>query len=976
MSHNKDEKKKRVTCIFKNCLDILRDNEGLTGEKALRILSHLLTLKLIEPQLDNEINIDKYNYDFSEYEDEIIEKHKTKLLKLVRFSNLEEEKEGNLPKIMNCLWDEILSVHPITKNIFLKGKRFDINHQSTYKKMINNLKSLKITNTEFDILGSAYEEVIQYVMTGKVFGQFFTQPIIKKLMVNLIKPKLYNNGTIESCCDPTMGTGGFLTTYLHNIIKQSEERNIKLDWNFIINEGLYGKELEPDTYQLAISNMLISSGHLFNKIERGDTIREPITRKFDNILSNPPFGIKGLKYDDFTFSLKNEYIPIKTDNAVSLFLQAIIYMLKINGKCAIVLPDGQDLFSKTNKTLIAIREYLMKTCDLKEIIYLPSGLFEYTSIKTCVFFFIKKKENKDVLEIKTINKNKQETKRNYIFVDYHQTSTIKFYNYNPNEEIKNLLVEVPIEKIASNLYSLNYAEYIKDDKKEEYNNDITIKILGDLFDLNGNGKTNSKDITNTGEYPFYKASCENPSGTHNDFDFDGEEYLLIVKSGGSSSKPISDNYGIGKIFMVNGKCAANIAVFQLLPKTNNNLKYLAYYLKFIQNKIQELAKYCTNNGNIDMKELMKMKIPIPSLERQEGIVKYLDFIYEKTIKTSEKKIQELKQLNELCLNNQKLYGKNIEKELGEICDIDYGTRIVKGNNIEGDYPVYGSGRAMFTTETYNRKGFNILIGRFALSQECVRLINENIFLNDSGLTIKPKLDNLLHKYISYYLFHNQNIIYNCARGTAQKNLEINEFKSIKIPIPSLERQKEIVQYCEHNDNLIKELEKEIESNKNIAKQFITSFFSINQNDENIIEDSDEKLCKTLSDKLNIDKPKKKSSKIKEEPDENIIEDSDGEELIEKPKKKSSKVKEEPDENIIEDSDEEEIIKKPKNKSSKVKDSDGEEPIEKSKKKSSKVKDDSNDEDIIEKPKKKSSKIKEDSNDEDIIEKPKKKSNKK
>ena len=45
--------------------------------------------------------------------------------------------------------------------------------------------------------------------------------------------------------------------------------------------------------------MLISSGHMFENLDKGDSIREPITRKFDNILANPPFGIKGLKYDDF-----------------------------------------------------------------------------------------------------------------------------------------------------------------------------------------------------------------------------------------------------------------------------------------------------------------------------------------------------------------------------------------------------------------------------------------------------------------------------------------------------------------------------------------------------------------------------------------------------------------------------------------------------------------------------------------------------
>ena len=48
--------------IFKNCLNILRDNEGLTGEKALRNMSYLLILKLLEPHFGNEIDIDNYEY--------------------------------------------------------------------------------------------------------------------------------------------------------------------------------------------------------------------------------------------------------------------------------------------------------------------------------------------------------------------------------------------------------------------------------------------------------------------------------------------------------------------------------------------------------------------------------------------------------------------------------------------------------------------------------------------------------------------------------------------------------------------------------------------------------------------------------------------------------------------------------------------------------------------------------------------------
>jgi type I restriction-modification system DNA methylase subunit len=814
------DSKKELTTFFKNCLDLLRDNEGLTGEKALRNLSYLLILKLLEPHFGGIIDIDNYQFDFKISEDDsedVIIHNKARLLSCVRFSNLSKENEDNIPNIMKYLWDIILSVHPSTKNIFLTEKKFDIQRQSTYKKIVDKLNRIDLSCIENDILGDSYEEVIQYIMTGKVLGQFFTPLLIKKFMVGLIDPQIFPNGKIESCCDPTMGTGGFLIEYIRIIQEKAKLNDISLDWQFIKNCGLYGKELEPDTYQLAISNMLISTGHMFEKLDRGDSIREPITQKFDIILSNPPFGIKGLKYDDFNSDLKDQYVPIKTDNAVSLFIQAIIFMLKIGGKCAIVLPDGKDLFTKTNTTLVAVREYLMKTCDLKEIYLLPSGIFEHTTIKTCVFYFVKRREGSDALRIKTQKK----TSREYEFSKTLITKNVQFYDYNPYENVKNLLADVPIEKIASNSYSLNYSDYLRDDAEEEqYENGIIVKTLGELFKLNGNGKTNSKDITNTGEYPFYKASCNNPSGTHNTFDFDGIEYLLIIKSGGSSSKPISDSYGIGKVFEVRGKCAANIAVFQLLPKTNNNFKYLSYYLKSIQNKIQGLAKYCTNNGNIDMKELMEIKIPIPSIERQKEIVKYLDFIYEKANKTSYEKIAELKQLNEFYLNNQKMFGDNIVKTLGEVCDIDYGTRIVKGNIVEGEYPVYGSGRAMFSTNTFNREGFNILIGRFALSSECVRLINEKIFLNDSGLTVIPKISILLHKYIGYYLFHNQNCIYNCSRGTAQKNLEMDIFKLIKIPIPSLQRQKEIVAYCEINEALIKQLENEIEINKKEAQQFL------------------------------------------------------------------------------------------------------------------------------------------------------------
>jgi hypothetical protein len=43
----KNDNKTNLTTIFKYCLDVLRDNEHLTGDKALRTLAHLLDLRLL-----------------------------------------------------------------------------------------------------------------------------------------------------------------------------------------------------------------------------------------------------------------------------------------------------------------------------------------------------------------------------------------------------------------------------------------------------------------------------------------------------------------------------------------------------------------------------------------------------------------------------------------------------------------------------------------------------------------------------------------------------------------------------------------------------------------------------------------------------------------------------------------------------------------------------------------------------------------
>jgi type I restriction-modification system DNA methylase subunit/restriction endonuclease S subunit len=803
--------------VLDNCLDILRDNEGVTGEKALRNMSYLLTLALIEPRLGSELDLfDPNQVDLRQLEPYELETYQ-KYSKFSNLNRLSEAEQHNFITVLNAMWEDILSQHSATKNIFQRGNKFDIERKTTIVKLVQKIDSLNFAkeNVHYDVLGAAYERVIASVMTGKVLGQFFTPCLLKDIMMQYIQPKVLEDGTCESVCDPTMGTAGFLTSYTKYIIREAREKGIQLDWKKIVEKGLiYGKEIDAATFQLGASNMLISTGHIFQNLQRGDSIRDPIEHmKFDYVLSNPPFGIKGLEYTDFYSPIKGDYLPIKSNNAVSLFIQAIIYMLKIGGKCAVVLPDGQDLFSKTNKTLVAVREYLMRTCDLQDVINIPGGAFENTSIKTCLAIFQKK-----IMCIPVMGK------KIYKFDSVCHTNAVRFSVLDISTKKVDLVSKVPIERIMENMWSLNVAEYVEQKSEiplcigesgqkfemktlgeichfirgqmlsrtdmkpgiypvigggknpsgfhNEFNmlentilcsasgagtagyisrysrkvwasdcfaithgfeknenisldyifyylklnqdeiykfkkgtcqahvnpKDISalkviipplatqakiveyldfinenlikksqdaiaalrqanefrirnqiqygqneVRTLGEIIKINGNGKTNTKDITNTGEYPFYSASAQNPSGTNIKYDFDGEKYLLIIKSGGSSKNPISNNYGIGKVFLVSGKCSANIAVFQLLNISNNNIKFIYYFLLSIQNEIQKLAKYAVNNGNIDFKSFFNIQIPLPDLAIQQQIVDYCDD-NQKTIDSLEAKIKANKEL--------------------------------------------------------------------------------------------------------------------------------------------------------------------------------------------------------------------------------------------------------------------------------------------------------------------------------------------
>lgn len=620
---NNNMKKTALRNLFNNCLDILRNNETLVGDKALKNLSYLLSLKLLEPQINNIVE-----FNIPESSDNIHDNRTVKLLTNLRFSNLAKLDESEIADILEKIWNEYLAVNKLTKNIFLIDNGFNFKNKSTYKKLIDKIQTFNFDKIESDILGDVFESVFKDILVGKILGQFFTQPNIKKIMIDLIDPKLFDDGECESIIDPAAGTGGFLVSSIKYLKEQSKVNNIKINWDFL-NKNISGREIEPDTFQLAVSNLMISSGHIFTNMELLNSITNPIIKKYDIVLTNPPYGIK-LNYSDIKFDLKNDYIPIKTNNSVSLFIQLIIYILKINGRCCIIVPDGEILHGNCSNLSI-IREYLMKTCELKEIIYLPQNSFTYTSIKTCILYFIKKEEPKDILNLKiNISKLNKETRRIYTFKKEHMTNIVKFYNIDNN---KNLLLEVDINSITKNNYSLNYKDYLID-------NNVNNKQLEELCSFR-NGKQLSKSKFIEGPYPVIGGGLT-PVGLHNDFNRD--ENTILCSSSGTA----------GYISKYSTKIWASDC-FSIKVKDKNilNADFLYYYLKSIQEEIYKL-RTGTAQPHIYIKNIETLKIPVISLSEQFEVVKKIENM---KLEIS-KKEEEIKQLNNSISNIAKLINEN------------------------------------------------------------------------------------------------------------------------------------------------------------------------------------------------------------------------------------------------------------------------------------------------------------------------------
>ncbi|WP_440634252.1 type I restriction-modification system subunit M [Candidatus Pelagibacter sp. HIMB1746] len=297
-------------------------------------------------------------------------------------------------------------IQGFSKNVLDIIENFQIDPLVTKLNKNKKLYLLIDKFTEFDLhpskidnhqMGSLYEELLRKFseISNEESGDHFTPRDIVKLLVSFVfggdKENLQGKGKIRSVYDCCCGTGGMLT-----IGKEWIKENINKD----LKVELFGQELNDVTYAICKSDFLMSD-------ENPENIQGPLSslsedqfpeRKFDYMITNPPFGVSWKSDEDFVkqeakdsngrFSVGTP----RTSDGSLLFLQHLIHKMEVSSSRIGIVFNGSPLFTgDAGSGESEIRKWIIENDWLECIVSLPDRMFFNTGITTYVWIVTNKK---------------------------------------------------------------------------------------------------------------------------------------------------------------------------------------------------------------------------------------------------------------------------------------------------------------------------------------------------------------------------------------------------------------------------------------------------------------------------------------------------------------------------------------------------------------------------------------------------------
>lgn len=243
-------------------------------------------------------------------------------------------------------------------------------------------------------MGLVFEELIRKFaeISNETAGEHFTPREVIRLMVNLLFIEgddvlTPGNAVVRTIYDPTAGTGGMLSVASEYLSEHNPDARLTM----------FGQELNDESYAICKAAMLIKGQEVGN-IVVGNTLSEDGHggRKFDYMLSNPPFGVEWKKAEKI---IRQEHekkgfdgrfgpgLPRLTDSGL-LFVLNLIDKMKSPSDggsriCTVVtgsaLRSGGVSSGESN-----IRKWIVERDLLEAVIALPSNVFFNVAIPTYI----------------------------------------------------------------------------------------------------------------------------------------------------------------------------------------------------------------------------------------------------------------------------------------------------------------------------------------------------------------------------------------------------------------------------------------------------------------------------------------------------------------------------------------------------------------------------------------------------------------
>lgn len=243
-----------------------------------------------------------------------------------------------------------------------------------------------------EAMGFIFEELLRKFseMSNETAGEHYTPREVIRLVVDLLLSGQSAhalegvNTPVRTVYDPAAGTGGMLTTAMDRIH----------DLNKTAKVAVYGQELNPETWAIARSDLLIQDVGADN-MAFGNSLTQdayPHT-KFDYMLANPPYGVdwksyaKPIQDEAAAHGFGGRFgagLPRISDGSF-LFLQHMLSKMKTGSRVGIVL-SGSPLFSgAAGSGESEIRRWIIENDWLEGIVAQPDQMFYNTGISTYVW---------------------------------------------------------------------------------------------------------------------------------------------------------------------------------------------------------------------------------------------------------------------------------------------------------------------------------------------------------------------------------------------------------------------------------------------------------------------------------------------------------------------------------------------------------------------------------------------------------------